>query len=116
MRKLKASGRVVVGFLVTATLLASVGIASAQSLSSLNHRLDEIQPQVSAGMTDPTAAGGAIDRLDQAEADFAQIVEGGRNDREELISTYDRLESMLNRMYSTYEKKKNACVEAIDQG
>src|SRR5262249_44921994 len=71
---------------------------------------------VSAGMTDPSAASSAIEQLDQTEAEFAQIVEGGRNDREQLISTYNRLESMLNRMYGTYEKKKDDCVETIDQG
>lgn len=89
--------------------------ALAQSLSSLDRRLNEIEPQVSAGVHNPDTASEAIQRLDEAEAEFAQIAES-RNDREALLATYGRLEAMLSRMYTTYQNAKDACIETIDNG
>ncbi len=97
-------------------LFAIAQSATAQSLSSLDRRLNEIEPQVNAGIHNPEAASEAIQRLDEAEAEFAQIAEGGRNDRESLIATYGRLETMLNQIYVTYQRQKDACVEMIDNG
>ena len=118
MRQARGGGRIAF-YRVVAVSTLTLGLAtaaSAQTLNSLNRRLDELQPQVSAALSNSAEAGAVIDQLDQAEAEFAQIVEGERNDREDLVATYDRLESMLSRMYNTYEKKKDDCVQAIDEG
>src|SRR6516225_852008 len=90
--------------------------ASAQSLRGLNETLAEIEPSAARGVSDPGAASEAIDRLDQAEADFARVAEGGRVDQEELLVTYHRLERMLSQMYQTYQNRKDACINTIDHG
>ncbi|HJU28993.1 MAG TPA: hypothetical protein VJ718_07480, partial [Candidatus Binataceae bacterium] len=90
--------------------------AAAQSVGALNQRLDEIAPQVAEGVSNPQAASQAIDKLDQAESDFTQIAENGRSSQEQLLATYDRLESMLSRMYTTYQRQKDACINTIDNG
>jgi len=102
--------------LAACILFACVSAANAQSLSELNRRLDEIAPQASEGLSSPEAASTAIDQLDRVEADFAQIVDAGREDRADLLATYGRLESVLNRLYQTYQKRKDDCVETIDNG
>jgi hypothetical protein len=90
--------------------------AMAQTLRGLDQTLNEIEPSVAQGVSNPSAASDAINRLDQAEADFAQIAERGGVDQEELLATYDRLERMLDQMYQTYQRRKDACINTIDQG
>jgi hypothetical protein len=97
-----------------AMLLAAAPIAAAQSLGDLNRRLNQIEPQVSEGVGNPEAASEAINRLDQAEADFARITENGRVAQQGLLDTYNRLEAMLDRMYKTYQRQKDACISKID--
>jgi hypothetical protein len=103
-------------FAALAMLMAVSLPAAAQSLRELNQQLDEIAPQVEEGVTNPQAASEAIDRLDRAESDFAQIAENGRVGQENLLDTYNRLESMLSRMYTTYQHQKDACINTIDNG
>src|SRR6266851_3018770 len=55
-------------------------------------------------------------RLDQAETDFARIAENERPERGDLTGAYERLEAMLDRTYRTYQKKKDDCIETIDNG
>ena len=90
--------------------------ATAQTLRGLNETLDQIEPAAAQGVSNPDAASEAIDRLDQAEADFARVAEGGRVDQEELLVTYHRLERMLSQMYQTYQNRKDACINTIDRG
>jgi len=90
--------------------------ATAQTLRGLNETLNQIEPGVAEGVTNPQAASEAIDRLDQAEADFARIAEQGRVDQEELLATYERLHRMLDQMYQTYQRRKDACINTIDHG
>ncbi|MBV8451894.1 MAG: hypothetical protein JOZ29_06425, partial [Deltaproteobacteria bacterium] len=97
-------------------IAASRHPAMAQSLRGLNETLDHIESTVAQGVTNPEAASEAIDRLDQAEADFARVAEGGRVDQEELLVTYHRLERMLSQMYQTYQNRKDACINTIDHG
>ncbi len=97
-------------------LMASALAASAQTLRGLNETLDQIEPEVAQGMSSPAAASDAIERLDQAEADFARIAEQGRVDQEELLATYHRLERMLEQMYQTYQRRKDTCINVIDHG
>ncbi|MGH7878572.1 MAG: hypothetical protein ACREQD_03675, partial [Candidatus Binataceae bacterium] len=105
--------RVLIGLIA---LLISASVASAQSLRELNSRLSQIEPQVRAGENDPAAASAAIDRLDAAETEFAQLAENGGGDRDELLATYSRLETMLETMYRIYQKQKDNCIETIDNG
>ncbi|MBV8360842.1 MAG: hypothetical protein JO189_23345, partial [Deltaproteobacteria bacterium] len=105
--------------ILTLMVIASVTgerSAMAQALRGLNETLEEIEPAVAQGVTNPDTASEAIDRLDQAEADFARIAEGGRVDQEELLVTYHRLEHMLSQMYQTYQNRKDACINTIDHG
>jgi hypothetical protein len=113
MRLSSDLGRLALFVFVAAISLAAAGSAAAQSLGDLNRRLNEIEPRVSEGVSNPQAASDAINQLDEAESEFAQIAENGRNNREELIDTFTRLEQMLNRMYVTYQRQKDACLNTI---
>jgi len=106
--------------LVLAPVLVAMVIcarpATAQTLRGLNETLNQIESSAAEGVTNPEAASEAIDRLDQAEADFARIAEQGRVDQEELLVTYNRLERMLDHIYQTYQRRKDACINTIDHG
>jgi hypothetical protein len=101
--------------IVMGAIAAAASLAGAQSLGELNRRLDAIEPQVAEGVSNPEVASEAISQLDSAEAEFAQVADGSRVSSS-LYGTYDRLEEMLNRMYTTYQKKKDACIETVDAG
>jgi hypothetical protein len=106
-------------WLILALVIVIVAIrcpATAQTLRGLNETVDQVEPIVAQGTSNPGAASDAIDRLDQAEADFAQIVERGRVDQAELLVTYQRLARMLDQMYRTYQRRKDACINTIDHG
>jgi hypothetical protein len=115
MRKINESAWLLLTLLVIA-IVTSRRPAMAQTLRGLNETLDHIEPAVAQGVTSPDAASEAIDRLDQAEADFGRIAEGGRVDQEELLATYERLERMLSQLYQTYQNRKDACINVIDHG
>src|SRR5579859_2901680 len=91
--------RAVRGALIAAAILTAASAASAQSLGELNRRVNQLEPQVSEGASNPAVASEAITQLDAAEADFARLAEGARASSA-LLSTYDQLEGMLNRMYT----------------
>jgi len=97
-------------------IVTSRGPATAQTLRGLNETLDQIEPGVAQSISNPDAASESIDRLDQAEADFARVAEEGRVDQEELLVTYHRLERMLDQMYQTYQNRKDTCINTIDHG
>ena len=67
------------------------------------------------GVSSPQAASEAITQLDAAESEFGGIADDSRN-KAALLDTYERLESMLNRMYTTYQRKKDQCIEVINNG
>jgi outer membrane protein assembly factor BamD (BamD/ComL family) len=115
MRRISNFAWPILAFLVV-LIAGSRRNADAQTLRGLNQTLNEIEPTVARGDTDPGAASEAIDRLDQAEADFARVAEQGRVDQEELLETYNRLERMLDQMYRGYQRRKDACINTIDHG
>ena len=88
-------------------LCAWPGLARAQSLGELNRRLEALEPQVAEGDSSPQAASDAITQLDAAESDFGAIGDSSHN-RAALLDTYEQLEGMLNRMYTTYSEEKDA--------
>jgi Tetratricopeptide repeat len=101
---------------ITLALIAVCGsFARAQSLGELNRRLAELEPQVQEGVSSPQVASEAITQLDAAESEFGGIADDSRN-KAALLDTYERLESMLNRMYTTYQRKKDQCIEVINNG
>lgn len=97
------------------TIAASVPVAIAQSLRQLNNQLDAVEPQVAAGVANPSAASDAITQLDADEAEFAKFADGASSSGQ-LLATYDRLETMLDRMYTVYRKRKDDCIERLDNG
>ena len=99
-----------------ALIFILAGAAAAQSLGELDRRLNELEPRVSAGVSNPQTASDVIDELDQAETEFARVAENEKPERGDLTGAYERLEAMLDRMYRTYQKKKDDCIETIDQG
>ncbi|MGH8011449.1 MAG: tetratricopeptide repeat protein [Candidatus Binataceae bacterium] len=102
---------------VTIGIIAlSGGIAMAGGLSAFNQRLDSIEPQVSQAVADPAMASSILNRLDEDEADFAQLTESSHYSRDRLLDTYTRLEEMLNRIYTAYNNQKEACIRTIDNG
>src|SRR5216683_7745551 len=101
MRKLSDFGWLMLTLLVV-VIVTSRRPATAQTLRGLNETLDQIEPGAAQAVGNPDAASEAIDRLDQAEADFARVVEEGREgrvDQEELLVTYHLLERMLDQIY-----------------
>jgi hypothetical protein len=98
-----------------ALIVACAGFARAQTLGELNRRLEELEPQVEEGASSPQVASEAITQLDAAESEFGEIAGDSRN-KAALLDTYERLETMLNRMYTTYQRKKDQCIEVINNG
>ena len=95
---------------------AGPGIAGAQSLGELDQRLSALAPQVDEATANSGAASGVVSQLDQAESDFARIAENSRVDRDAMLSAYTRLDRMLDRIYTAYQKRKDACIAQIDNG
>jgi tetratricopeptide (TPR) repeat protein len=101
---------------IAGLMLALAASASAETIGALNENLLKIGPRVAQGVTDEAAASDAIARLDHDEAIFARFAQNPRFDRQQLLATYDRLEQMLGRMYTTYRKKKNDCIAIVNKG
>src|SRR5208283_77425 len=57
-----------------------------------------------------------INQLDEAESTFAKLTSSGRVDKGALIPIYHQLDSMLDRMQTVYSKKKDDCINTIDNG
>src|SRR5208337_1450 len=55
-------------------------------------------------------------RLDNAEGTFAKLTSSGKVDKGALIPVYRQLEEMLNRMQTAWLKKKDDCINTIDNG
>jgi hypothetical protein len=111
------SRRILFGLVLPAALLMLAFSFSAvhASLSGLNSRLNALEPRVSEALENPSAASSLISELDTAEGEFEEAA-NGRVSRGELMDTYVQLESMLNRIYQTYQHKKDACIAQIDAG
>ncbi len=116
MNSVPDRGRLVLAMLALVALVASAGAARAQGLGELNSQLNALGPQVNSAASNQSAAGQAITQLDEAEATFAKLAENPKTDKGELLSTYGRLEEMLNRMYTTYKQKKDDCITQISNG
>src|SRR5512146_1385176 len=109
--------RILLGLL---PLMALMGLAvcfsvASASLGGLNARLNALEPRVNEAVSNPAAASSVISELDTAEGEFEEAA-SGRVNRGALLEAYVQLESMLNRIYQTYQHKKDACIAQIDAG
>lgn len=111
--KLRRVTPALIGVVSIAFLAAS---ARAQSVGELNSMINSLEPQVSSALNSPGAAQSVVEKLDNAETMFAKVASNPKTNKSELVSAYDRLESMLSRLHETYQKKKDDCIAQIDEG
>src|SRR5271168_3381944 len=98
------------------TLALTAGVAAAQSAGQLEGELSSLQGQMSSAESNESTADQVISRLDSAEADFAKVTSSGKVDKGELIPIFHQLEEMLDRMQTAWSKKKDDCINTIDNG
>src|SRR6266481_2759660 len=97
-------------FALTAT------IAAAQSAGQLESELSSLSGQMSSAESSDSAADQVIAKLDAAEGTVAKLTSSGKVDRGSLIPVYRQLESMRERMQTAWSKKKDECINTIDNG
>ncbi len=97
-------------------LAFTASIAAAQSIGQLESEVSGLSGQMSSAESNPSTADQVIGRLDTAEGDFAKLTQSGKVDKGALIPIYHQLESMLDRMQTTWSKKKDDCINTIDNG
>ncbi len=98
---------------IGALLALGTGVARAQDINS---QLSSLEGQMSGALSSDSQAQAMVEKLDNAEKTFAQLSSGNKANKAELQPAFDRLESMLARMHETYSKKKDDCIEQIDNG
>ena len=98
---------------IGALLALGTGVARAQDINS---QLSSLEGQMSGALSSDSQAQSLVEKLDNAEKTFAQLSSGNKANKAELQPAFDRLESMLARMHETYSKKKDDCIEQIDNG
>jgi hypothetical protein len=108
--------RLIATTVVGAFLALGTGAALAQGAGNLNSELSAIESQMSGAMSSDSQAQSVVEKLDSAEKNFAQLSSNPKVNKAELQPAFDRLESMLARLHETYSKKKDECIEQIDNG
>jgi hypothetical protein len=98
------------------TLALTASIARAQSAGQLESELSSLSGQMSSAESNESTADQVITRLDSAEGTFAKLTSSGKVDKGALIPAYHQLESMLDRMQTAWSKKKDECINTIDNG
>lgn len=116
MNSLLVSRRTSTFLALVGAILISAGVASAQDIATLNSELAALEGQVGAAESNPKTAMSMIERLDKAEALFSKLANDPKIDRGSLMSAYNRLDSMLTRLYNTYRKRKDDCISRISVG
>ena len=101
---------------IGAFLALGAGAALAQSAGDLNSQLSSIESQMSGATSSDSQAQSVVEKLDNAEKTFAQLSSNPKVNKAELQPAFDRLESMLARMHEAYAKKKDDCIEQMDNG
>ena len=71
---------------------------------------------MSGAMNSDSQAQSVVEKLDDAEKTFAQISSSAKVNKAQLQPAFDRLESMLARIHDAYAKKKDDCIDQIDNG
>jgi hypothetical protein len=94
----------------------ALGAQGALAQSELNSQINSIESQMSGALSSDSQAQSVVEKLDTAEKTFAQLSSSPKVNKAQLQPDYDRLESMLSRLHETYTKKKDDCIEQIDNG
>jgi len=110
------SHRLTVMLAAIVTLAFTASIARAQSAGQLESELSSLSGQMSSAESNESTADQVIGRLDAAEGTFAKLTSSGKVDKGALIPAYRQLESMLDRMQTAWSKKKDECINTIDNG
>src|SRR5271168_5041669 len=97
-------------------LAFTASIAAAQSAGELESELSSLSGQMSSAESNESTADQVVTRLDNAEGTFAKLTSSGKVDKGSLIPIYRQLEEMLNRMQTAWLKKKDDCINTIDNG
>lgn len=105
--------RLAAAAVIGAFLALGTGAAHAQDLDS---ELSSLEAQMSGALSNDSQAQSLVDKLDNAEKNFAQASSSPKANKAALQPAYERLESMLSRLHETYSKKKDDCIEQIDNG
>src|SRR5580704_9166638 len=105
--------RLAAATVIGAFLALGTGAAHAQDLDS---ELSALEAQMSGALSNDSQAQSLVEKLDNAEKNFAQASSSPKANKAALQPDYERLESMLARMHETYSKKKDDCIEQIDNG
>ena len=71
---------------------------------------------MSSAESNESTADEVISKLDNAEADFAKLTSSGKVDKGALIPIFHQLDEMLDRIQTVYLKKKDDCINTIDNG
>src|SRR5579863_10383216 len=116
MNRSRFSHRLTVMLIAFCALALAAGVAAAQSIGQLEGEVSGLSGQMSSAESNPSTAYEVISRLDAAEGDFAKLTSSGKADKGALIPIFHQLESMLDRMQTTYSKKKDDCIAQIDNG
>src|SRR5690242_18391280 len=105
--------RIFCGLAPLVLLMLAVWPSEARaSLAGLNSRLNALEPRVNEALSNPAAASSVVSEFDTAEGEFEELA-NGRESRSQLIESYLQLESMLNRIYQAYQRKKDQCIAQI---
>jgi len=94
----------------------ALGVGSARAQAELNNQLSALESQMSAAMDNTATAQSTVEKLDNAEKTFAQLSSSPKVNKAELGPAYERLESMLSRLHEAYAKKKDDCIQQMDNG
>lgn len=116
MNRVASFHRLRVVIIAFSVLAFTAGVAAAQSIAELQNEISAAQSQIGSAEGNESAADSVISRLDSAEATFAKVSSAGKVDKGALIPLYRELDSMLDRMYTAYRKKKDDCIAQIDNG
>src|SRR5882757_9122156 len=116
MNRSHFSHRLLVMLIAFFTLSLTAKMAAAQSIGQLQGELSSLQGQIGSAESNEATADQVITKLDAAEGNFAKLASAGKVDKGALIPIYRQLESMLDRMQTTYSKKKDDCIATLDSG
>jgi tetratricopeptide repeat protein len=97
-------------------LVFAASIAAAQSAGQIESELSSLSGQMSSAESNESTADQVVARLDAAESSFAKLTSSGKVDKGSLIPVYRQLEGMLERMQTAWLKKKDDCINTIDNG
>jgi hypothetical protein len=84
--------RLIATTVVGAFLALGTGAALAQGAGNLNSELSAIESQMSGAMSSDSQAQSVVEKLDNAEKNFAQLSSNPKINKAELQPAFDRLE------------------------